>query len=346
MIVLLLVLNIILTIPLAAPIFLLIVQTTSGTLAADRMFADKIDVGWIIDVFNQQMPGFSLEAIGAQMAALLVVMGLTYLLLNALLSGGIIEVFASDDGLFTMQKFWSGCGRYFWRFFRLMLISLIFYGAAFVIYAVIRRSIANFDEQSTAYQSVVYRRWTAMILLALMCAFVNMVFDYAKIGAAVNNGRFMFRETFKSSRFSWRNFFKTCGLYLTILIIGLAIFALPVWVRSMVDQSSAAAVLLAIMLGQIAIAARVWTRLTFYAAELDLFIRLRPQPAPVIAQTSPSEIEIQSVTGQEEEQPEIVVRDSQAATAAAELTTTAAAESTTTVAAESTEREKRAYEHF
>lgn len=51
-------------------------------------------------------------------------MGAGYLLLNTLFAGGVIGVINSADGLFTMRKFWGEAGAHFWRFFRLMLISL------------------------------------------------------------------------------------------------------------------------------------------------------------------------------------------------------------------------------
>jgi hypothetical protein len=56
-----------------------------------------------------------------------------------------------------------------------------------------------------------------------------------------------------------------------------------------VDQSSAGRVSLANLLGQIAIAGLMWTRLVFYAAEMHLFKKLAPAAAaaPVIVESRP-----------------------------------------------------------
>lgn len=110
---------------------------------------------------------------------------------------------------------------------------------------------------------MIYKRWAAMALLALMFAFVNMVFDYAKIGTVVKDSKGMFRETFRALRFTLRNFLSAFGLYLIIAITGLALFLALNYLRWSVDQSSAGTVLLAILLGQIVIAGRMWTRLVF-----------------------------------------------------------------------------------
>lgn len=280
MILLLLAANILLSLPIVVPVFLLIVLTSGGTLEADKLLADKLDVVWLIDVFNHQFPGAALETVASQAGILLVVMGAGYLLLNTLFAGGVIGVINSADGLFTMRKFWSEAGAHFWRFFRLMLISLFFYGAAYGIYALLRWPIDNAAETASAFDLVIYKRWAAMTLLALMFAFVNMVFDYAKIATVVNDRKGMFRETFRALRFAFGNFLSAFGLYLIIAIAGLALFLALNYLRWSVDQSSAGAVLLAILLGQIVIAGRMWTRLVFYSAEMHLYKKLAPATAP------------------------------------------------------------------
>jgi hypothetical protein len=158
----------------------------------------------------------------------------------------------------------------------------VFYGVAVGIYLLLRWPIDNAAEQASAFESVVYKRWAAMVVLALLFAFVNMVFDYAKIGAVVSDSRGMWRETFRALRFAFRNFFKAFGLYLLVAVIGLAVFLVLNWLRWSVNQSSFAATLLAIALGQITIAGRMWTRLVFYAAEMNLYKKLAPVRATVI----------------------------------------------------------------
>jgi hypothetical protein len=291
MILLLLGANVLFSVPVIAPVFLLVFGASRGTLAADRLMSDKLDASWLIDVINRQFPGAAIETVAAQVGGLFIAMGVCYLLLNTLLAGGVIGVFNSADGWFTMRKFWGEAGAYFWRFFRLTLISLIFYGVAVGIYALLRWPIENAAGRASAFETVIYKRWAAMALLALLLAFINMVFDYAKIRTVAHNDRGdskgMFRETFRAFRFAFRNFFGAFGLYLIIALVGLALFLVFNSLRWSVDQSSAGRVLLAILLGQIVIAARMWTRLVFYAAEMHLYKKLAPAaaPAPVIVES-------------------------------------------------------------
>ena len=55
--------NLLLSVPVIVPIFLLIIFTSGGTLVADQLFADKLDVLWFIDVLNHQFPGAALETV-------------------------------------------------------------------------------------------------------------------------------------------------------------------------------------------------------------------------------------------------------------------------------------------
>jgi uncharacterized membrane protein len=297
MLLLLLAANVLLSLPAIVPIFLLFVGASRKTLAADRLMADKLDAVWLMDVVNHQFPGAAIETVAAQVGGLFVVMGVCYLLLNTLLDGGVIGVFNSADGWFTMRKFWGEAGAYFWRFFRLTLISLIFYGVAVGIYLLLRWPIVNAAERASAFESVIYKRWAAMALLALMFAFINMVFDYAKIATVahsdIRDSKGMFRETFRAFRFAFRNFFSAFGLYLIIALAGLALFLVFNWMRWSVDQSSAGRVAMAILLGQIVIAARMWTRLVFYAAEMHLYKKLAPRakPSPVIVDSKLTQLE-------------------------------------------------------
>lgn len=268
--------NILFALPVALPLFVLILRTADETVAAEKMMADKLDVDWATDMINLQMPGSSLDSTGIQTGALLAVMGLIYLFATTLLSGGILAVFVSDHQRFTMREFWAGCGAYFWRFFRLMLISLFFYAAAVAVYSVIHRWVGRVDAAATAYETVVFKRWAGFIVLALLLSAVNMIFDYARIMTVVNNPRKMLRQTFSALGFTFRHFFRTWALYLLLTITGLTVTAILVRLRESIDQSSLPVVLAAFVVGQLTLYSRMWARMAAYAGQSDLYRRLAP----------------------------------------------------------------------
>ena len=271
MVVLLLAANLLFSLPVMMLVLLLVLRTAGGTLAADRMLADKVDLNWITDLFNHQLQWASFEASGTQVAAMLLVMGGSYLLLSTLFAGGIIGTFASEGGHFTMRKFWWHCGAYFWRFLRLLSISLVFDVAVLILYFLTRWWVDQFEAQATAYAPVVFRKWATVLPAILFLAFINLVFDYARIGTVINDSRRMLRETVRAWRFALRHFFSVFGLHLVIGVVGLVLFTSLAVLRNSINQGSIVAVLMAIFVGQLAITSRIWTRLTSYAAELNFY---------------------------------------------------------------------------
>jgi hypothetical protein len=270
MVLLLLIANILFAIPLAIPVLLLFTQTAGGTIMSQRLYGDNLDAIWFSDFINGRT-GSSPLAFGFQSLVMLVILAIGYLLANTLFAGGAIEVFTSQDRRFTMRKFWGGCGAYLWRFVRLTLISFIFYGIAFGIFLFLVWRISESSKEATVEKPGVMKQLAALLILLLMASVVNMVFDYARIGAVVNDRHRMFKEIFKAARITFRNFPSVFGLYLMLSITGLTLFALLVWFRGLVHQTSLGAILLAVTIGQIAMATRMWVRMAHYAAEVEMY---------------------------------------------------------------------------
>ncbi|HEY7545201.1 MAG TPA: hypothetical protein VID27_09980, partial [Blastocatellia bacterium] len=179
--------NFLFALPLAVPVFLFVMKSAGGTIFAQRLFADNLDALWVSDVINDRIPGASLASFGTEMLVMLCAMGLIYLVVSAFFAGGIIEVFASEDGRFTMKKFFSGCGNCFWRFFRLLLMSIIFYAIAGGIFIWLVFSIDSSDKLSTVERPGALKTLTAALLMAALMALVGAIQDYARIGAVLND---------------------------------------------------------------------------------------------------------------------------------------------------------------
>ncbi|MEW6212567.1 MAG: hypothetical protein AB1631_29850 [Acidobacteriota bacterium] len=273
-ILLLLAANMLFSLPMAVLVFLFVMKSAGGTIFAQRLFADNLDAVWFSDVINDRIPGASLAGAGIDLLVMMCVMALVYLIANAFFAGGIIEVLASEDRGFTMKKFFSGCGHCFWRFFRLLLVATIFYGIAIGIFVLLLMRIDSADKLSTVERPGALKTLAAALLLLALMALVGAIQDYARIGAMLNDRRKMWREWFKSARFVFRRFLSAYSLYVLIAVAGLMVFGLIAWLRGGVNQNSSLNIFLAFLLGQLAIASRMWTRITFYAAEIDLYRKL------------------------------------------------------------------------
>lgn len=276
MVVLLVVVSILVATPVAIPIAGLVAQTTAFRPVADHLLSDNLDVTWLTDLFNEQLAGASLTSFAAQLGWTLLFAVVMYLVSNVLFTGGLLEVLSSRDGQFTMRRFWAGAGTYFWRFVRLWGISLAAYAAIFVVYFVVLGVIGHAESTATTEASGAIKRWMATGLLVVAFGLVNLVFVYAKIGTVINGSQKMVRETVRASRIVVRNFLSISSLYVLIAVLGVAAFALLAVLRGLAVQSSLTMVVIALLLGQLAIAARLWSRIVLYAAQLHLYREVAP----------------------------------------------------------------------
>ncbi len=278
MILLLLVASFVIAIPAAVPVFLVIALTSRGTLAPSALLGDKIQIGWLIDLFNSRFDGASLASSAAEVGVLLLIVTFFYLLLNVFFAGGIIEVLAHRNGVkFSLRRFWAGAGAGFPRFFRLWIFSSILYAIAIGAFVFIIMMIIDASEESAREKPGSVKALIALSVLLLVLMIINMVFDYARIGAVLNQRYRMLREILLAFKFSFRHFLTTFGLYLMIALAGGVLFLLLTAGRAAIIQNSLVAAFLAFVVAQIAIAARLWNRIAFYAAQIDLYGKLGPE---------------------------------------------------------------------
>lgn len=271
--------NLLFTLPLVVPVFVLIQQNTAGRLAAQRMSGDQLDALWLIDLVNGKFAGASMANLGLTTLFLLLFCGGLYLLANLFFAGGILEVL--NRPAFTMRRFWRGGGTFFARFVRLWVYSLFFYAAVLIGHQLIQQALNKAARQATAEGAVQIKRIVLLFITLLLLALVNMAFDYARISTVWRSSRKMWRETVQGWRFTLAYLVRTYSLYLLLALIGLALFAFFCWLRGAVRQDSFLTVVLAFVFGQFAVLARVWTRVALYGGQMQFYYQMAPPPPGV-----------------------------------------------------------------
>ena len=161
----------------------------------------------------------------------------------------------------------AACGVYFVRFLRLGIIAAAVYWLLFVSFhtwlfdAVYPRLTANLTVERTAF----FYRVALYVIFAVPVLFANLVFDYAKVRAVVEDRRSMIGALGAGARFVIRNP-ATLGLYALNTLLFLVVIALYFLVAPGGSSN-----LLAFAIGQIYIVLRVVVRLQFAASQTALF---------------------------------------------------------------------------
>jgi hypothetical protein len=187
--------------------------------------------------------------------------------MSLFLIGGALDRLARDRAVGS-GAFFSACGTCFVRFIRLGIIAAAAYFVLFgwyhqwlfeVVYPVLT---ADMTVERTAF----FIRVALYIAFALPLFFVNMLFDYAKIRAVVEDRRSMIGAIAAGWRFIRRQPMAACGLY----AINALLFLLVV-LFYYVAAPGGSTDLSAFAVGQLYIVLRVIVRLQFAASQTALF---------------------------------------------------------------------------
>ena len=194
-----------------------------------------------------------------------------YILLWLFAAGGIIDRYARDRAT-GAHGFFSAAGVYFFRFFRLAIVMFAVYGLLFgylhpwLLDKAYTRLIRDVNVERTAF----FIRAGLYLVFLLVLAACNLVFDYAKVRAVVEDRRSAFGAIAAALRFIRANLSATIALYL----LNVALFALTLAAYAAVAPSAGGigwTMWIGFAIGQLYILARLCVKLIFWASETSLF---------------------------------------------------------------------------
>jgi len=251
-----------------------------GTSAAAANFLKTIDFNSLFE-----MSAFNGAALGA-IISLAMYLSLVYGFFSIFLSGGILQTLfaggsrdATGDKRRMASLFFQGAGKFFGRFFRLFLYSLVLWAGMAVIMVIFAMIIGPVTRNSTNEALMFYLGLTAGIVGLFLVFLIMMIVDYARIKIVVENSSAVLRSLLQSIGFVFRRFGKTLALYYFYLLTGAAIIAVYWAIASGIRTHSLLPILVAFLAGQMFIFLRGWIKVSLQAAQMDFFRSGRP-PAP------------------------------------------------------------------
>jgi hypothetical protein len=197
--------------------------------------------------------------------------GAAYVLFWIFIVGGIIDRYARNRPV-RSHGFFSASGVFFFRFLRLAVLAWIGYGVLFrYVHAWLFSSLYPWVTRDfTVERSAFIVRVVLYLVFGLLLLAMNMLFDYAKVRAVVEDRRSMIGALVAGGRFIARHPASTSALYLlngALFVLVLAFYAAvvpgagglgwPMW--------------LGLAIGQLYLLARLWVKLVFYASETAFF---------------------------------------------------------------------------
>jgi len=197
-------------------------------------------------------------------------LGALYLLLQVFLTGGLLGVFRAPRGGWTVRGLVHGSGFYFGRILRVSLLALAAAGVVFAANAPFARWVDGLAREAVSERTAIALALGRHALLLLALVLVHMVSSYAKV-LVVGEERLSAILAFLSSLgFCARSFLAALGQYVVVLALGVALLLLFGALDARLAVIGWRSQLLALVLFQLFVAARVALRLGLLAAQVEL----------------------------------------------------------------------------
>jgi len=264
--------NVLFAAVVTAPFYFLLEKDFSRSIAGEKFFQGQ-DLLWIGDLVYRYQDVFPV------FLGWLAVPSLLYLVLQVFLNGGILGRISVGERV-NLPAFLSDSARYFWRFFRVFLISIPAY---ILVFGLLGRGVSALFR---AWMDTASTQWTPLVasflrlfVFLLLYSIIKMFFDYVKVSLVVEESKKTVKATLGNFRFLGRRFFRAWGLF---LLVGLVFIGLSIgyyFGAKLIPRGGVILFVILFIWQQVYILARSWTTVLFFSTEYAFFKTHKYPPA-------------------------------------------------------------------
>jgi hypothetical protein len=235
-----------------------------GHSAWAEQLGRRLDLEWI----GELMAAYGEMPIRPVMAAAIGVLAIS-ILVHLFLLGGAIEMFSKRQW-FSAALFFGGCGRNFWRLFRLAIYCLVLLAAIYGINAGLAAIGEKIWGSGSEAAPLIHWSWFRAAAILLLLGLVNLIFDYTAIHLVAEDSRKSFSSIWGTCRLLWSNFGRTAGMATVLWAIMALLIAAYFGISQLFPQRTLAAVLVVLLVRQVMVLGRIWSRLLFYSTQCEM----------------------------------------------------------------------------
>lgn len=209
----------------------------------------------------------------------LVGLGLLYALLWTFLTGGVLEWLRDTSGKFSAGRLLENGGRFFFRFVRLGLLSAVLYFLVFRFHGWVFSRLDQALRDVTSERTVLLASLLGYLLTAVLLLLVHTCFDYAKIATVTEERRSMLVAALRGVGFVLLHPARTLGLVGLWVLASGVLLLIYAGLAPGATQSTALAIGLAFVVGQLFVVLKLIARLWLYAGQVAMWRALIDGPA-------------------------------------------------------------------
>jgi hypothetical protein len=192
-----------------------------------------------------------------------------FILIQVFFAGGLISVFNIPKKNNYVDFFYGGV-KYWYRFTKVLFISLIFYAIAFLINDYLGLLVQMIFSDSAQLMEFILRG-SRYILLIFLIGIVNIISDYTKVSLAIKDNEKVWKEIKYIIKFLVKNFNQVFIIFFIVACMGAAGAIIYNFADSFLPKTTYAYFGLAFILQQLLIIFRLFVKMLFVSTEITIY---------------------------------------------------------------------------
>ncbi len=235
-----------------------------GRSGAAQGLMTKLDMNILFEVLTT-----SGRPLGMLIAGILALL-LTYFLATIFLQGGILQgLLGGSAEARSGRTFFEGGARFYGRFLRLTVLSLILWIPAAAVFALVTAVVGGLTQDSTREQLSFYLTIGLGVFAAFLICLIKMIMDYARIHLATEDSPGALRALGAGVRFVIGHPGGTLGLYYLLGLTGLVILAVVKFIAGAIPAATNAAIWAVFLIVQLGLLVRGWLWVAYQSAQMS-----------------------------------------------------------------------------
>ena len=216
-----------------------------------------------------------------------------YIFVSVFLNGGILFILIHPKRNKEKRRFallfFQGLGKFFGRFLRLLIYSLILWLGVIIVNLILHIILTPITKGGTNEPLMFYLALLRVGIVFFFVFLVKMIVDYTRIKIVIEDTRHVFRSLFQALGFVFRKLWSTLAIYYLFVLTAAAIFAVYWLAQKIIEAHSLLPIIFAFLIGQIFILSRGWIRVGLQAAQMEFFQSSRTTQNRIKSESFPSE---------------------------------------------------------
>ncbi len=248
---------------LTAPVYYILVENLSTSLMGEQIEAG-VDYLWLVQFYNIYRSN-----IGELPLMLYGMVGI-YVLVQTFFLGGLVSIFNIPKKNHVVDFFYGGV-KYWYRFTKVTLVSILFFALAFELNRISGEWIAvGFSDTESALTGFVIRS-LRYILLIFVIGLITIFSDYSKVAVAINDSQKVLKEIGGAIKFIQKNFVLVFSVFFLVAVFGAAGSIIYNIVGAVIPRTPFYFLILSFIIQQMLIIFRLLVRMLFCATEVSIY---------------------------------------------------------------------------